>query len=400
MIRVRTLVAAFAVLGLLGLLLPDDSRQLGATSFGTVPSGHRALFELFVALGWPVARSYAPAEMLAPTESVWWVEPQGLCGEAEHEPGPGPRPERSLARFVEAGGTALVALPGRPTLFVGSATPCAVLAGLPLPPLDLPALEQVGEETLDSRLPTLDGEAVAQWVDGEVLASPRLLELSPLATFTGEPAEPWRVVARLEGRPFVLETALGRGRLAVIADASFLRNQSLDRADAAPLAVDLARRYGLDRLDEHTHGLRFEAPGALAYLAGTPALPLFASLALLGGLFFWWGSARPAPLPATPPSARAPALEGFVAPLAALYGRSRDHGRLAERYRALSLARLRRHHRLPPQTSDAQVLERLGRSGLDPTSLSRLGTPARARSVGELRRVVRRLDAVVEEGSR
>ncbi len=163
---------------------------------------------------------------------------------------------------------------------------------------------------------------------------------------------------------------------------------------------DLARAYGVDRLDERAHGLRFDDPDALAFLAASPALPLFVGLALLGGLVFWWGTARPAPLPGVPWTV-APTLEGFVASLAALYGRSRDYTQLAERYRELSVARLRRHFGLPSDTRMDSVLARLRRQGrLEEAALSALEVPARAASAGELARQVRRFDAIVEEGSR
>lgn len=402
MIRTRSLVAAFVVLALLGIVLREDPRAMGATSFGYVPSGHRALFELLVGLGWPVARSYAPPDLLLPSSTVWWVEPRGLCDRPDAEkPDAGASGSgRALATFVERGGTALVALSAQPSLLRPSVPVCGSLVGVTLPSRELPAPpEQAASDDDERGSDGREDPVIAQRVDGDLVERARLLELPPLAAFEAEPATGWRVRARVEDRPLVLERVLGRGHLVVVADASFLRNRWLDAADAALLAVDLARAYGVDSIDEHAHGLRFEDPDALAFLVSSPALPLFVGLALLGGLVFWWGSARPAPLPALP-AVPAPTLEGFVQSLAALYGRSGDHARLAERYRELSLSRLRRHLGLPCDTPLELVLARLRRQGLDEASLADLATPTGAGSPGELRRGIRRFDAIVEEGSR
>jgi hypothetical protein len=403
-IRPWTLVAAFVTLALLGLVLRDDPRKLGATSFGYVPSGHRAVFELFAGLGWPVARSYGPPELLLPQSSAWWIEPRGLCDSLPDDDGPGSRPSgqgHSLVTFVERGGTAVVALSARPTLFGSAVAPCERLGGVTLPPRDLPspASQEAGSEE-EAAPGGSEREVRTQRVEGDLGGGPRDLELPELVAFVRESEDEWQVRARVDGRALVLERVLGQGHLVVVADATFLRNGWLDAGDAAPLAVDLARAYGLDTLDERAHGLRYDDPDALAFLAASPAAPLFVGLALLGALVFWWGTARPAPLPAAP-STVAPTLEGFVASLAALYGSSRDYTQVAERYRELSVARLRRHFGLPSDTRAGSVLTRLRRQGrLEDAALSALELPARATSAGELARQVRRFDAIVEEGSR
>jgi hypothetical protein len=403
-IRPRSLLAAFVALALLGILLRDDPRKLGATSFGYLPSGHRAVFELLVRLGWPGGRSYGPADLLPPS-SVWWIEPRGLCDaspEQDDEPALRiPGQGDALVAFVERGGTAVVALSAQPSIFGREVAPCEGLGGVPLPPRDLPEPppEEEGADD-ESSLGHLEDEVVAQQVAGLLSEGVRILKQPRLVAFEGEPEEGWRVRARVDGRPWLLDRSLEQGWLAVVADASFLRNGWLDAGDAAPLAVDLARAYGFDHLDERAHGLRFDDPDAVAFLAASPALPLFLGLALLGALVFWWGSARPAPVPVSA-SMGAPTLEGFVGALAALYGSSRDYARLAERYRVLSLARLRRHFGLPSDTPPEAVLARLSRHGrLDEAALGALRTTPRVASAGEFARQVRRFDAIVEEGSR
>jgi hypothetical protein len=403
-IRPWTLVAAFVALALLGLVLRDDPRKLGATSFGYVPSGHRAVFELFVGLGWPVARSYGPPDLLLPQSSAWWIEPQGLCDplpDEDDSEAPPPGQGHSLVAFVERGGTAVVALSAQPSFFGSAVGPCESLGGLALPPRDHPgAASQEADLEEQAVLSDGEGEVLTQRVEGDLGGGPRTLELPQLVAFVSEPEVEWRVRARVDGRALVLERVLGHGHLVVVADATFLRNGWLDTGDAAPLAVDLARTYGLDTLDERAHGLRYDDPDALAFLAASPAAPLFVGLALLGALVFWWGTARPAPLPAVP-SAAAPTLEGFVASLAALYGRSRDYTQVAERYRELSIARLRRRFSLPSDARAASVLARLRRQGrLEEAALSALELPAHATSARELARQVHRFDAIVEEGSR
>jgi hypothetical protein len=403
-IRRGPVVAAFVALALLGLALRDDPRKLGSTSFGYVPSGHRAVFELFVGLGWPVARSYGPADLLLPQSSGWWIEPGGLCDSPPDEGDAGarvPGQGDSLVAFAERGGTAVVALSAQPTFFGSAVGPCLSLGGVSLPPRDLPILplEEIDPEEEAVPRPT-EGEVVAQWVESDLGGGTRILELPQLVAFVSEPEAPWRVRARVDGRALIVERGLGQGRLVVVADASFLRNAWLDAGDAAPLAVDLARAYGVDTVDERAHGLRYDDVDAFAFLAASPAAPLFVGLALLGSLVFWWGTARPAPLPGVTSTA-APTLEGFVASLAALYGKSRDYTQVAERYRALSVARLRRHYGLPSDAGLGSVLARLRRQGrLEEAELSALERPAHAASAGELARQIRRFDAIVEEGSR
>jgi hypothetical protein len=119
--------------------------------------------------------------------------------------------------------------------------------------------------------------AATQVVTGELVSEPRRLEMPRLARFRDTGA--WQLRARIDADPFVLEYGLGTGRLVAVADATFLRNAWLDRADAAPLALDLVRRYGVDAIDERWHGLRLEQR-SLRYLADSPALVVFLGIAV------------------------------------------------------------------------------------------------------------------------
>jgi hypothetical protein len=87
--------------------------------------------------------------------------------------------------------------------------------------------------------------------------------------------------------------------------------------------------------------------------------------------------------------------------LASLYARSRDTARLGERYRELTLARLRRHFGLPAETPAPQIVERLRRDRrLAPALLRALTDPEPPVTEAALRAQARRLDALVKEAVR
>jgi hypothetical protein len=116
----RSLLAAFVVLLILGLLVREDPRRWSATSFGKVPSGHGAFYDLLRALDLPVERSYRAAGRLAAGTSVWWIEPRGICDTGEvvgENGGEGAEETSELAAFVQDGGTALVLFDARPFRF-------------------------------------------------------------------------------------------------------------------------------------------------------------------------------------------------------------------------------------------------------------------------------------------
>jgi hypothetical protein len=399
----RSAVAAAILLMIVGVLLPDDGERLTPTSFGTFPYGHRAVYELLRELGFPVRRSFAPPDRIAAGSAVWWIRPDGLCSREDETP------LWELTGFLEQGGTALV-FPPRDCSRIGS--------------LEIPsrggrsaAEGSEGGEAEDAQREKSEEEPepdlLDRWREGDLgvgyvatetqrleggpgpgsreLDAPRLLRFSESGDF--------EVRARLEGEPFILEKPVGEGTLVLIADGSFLINAFLDHADNAPLVVDLASHYGVDLLDEFGHGMHRERD-AISYLARSSALPVFAGLALLGLLALWRGSTLPQRCvdAGGPP---APALDRFVASLAALYARSRDQGRVAERYRELTLARLRRSFGLPAETPAEQIVERLRRDRrLSPALLRCLTEPEEPRNEAALRAQARRLDALVKEAVR
>jgi hypothetical protein len=391
----RSAIAAAILLMIVGMLLPDGSERMTATSFGTFPHGHRAVFELLVELGFPVSRNLDPPDRIPAESAVWWIAPGGLCAGDEETV------LWEITGLLEEGGTALVFPPHD----------CARLGALEIPERsargdagEASEEEEEGEEEESAR------NLLDRWLAGDLALAEipteiqqlvggpgpglRRLDAPPLLRF--QESGDFEVRARLDGAPFILEKRVGAGTLVLVADATFLTNGFLDRADAAPLVVDLASHYGVGLVDEFSHGMGRERHPVF-YLARSSALPVFAGLALLGLLALWRGSSLPrrrvdeVDLPA-------PALDRFVASLASLYARSRDEGRVAERYRELTLARLRRHFGLPAETPAKIIVERLRRDRrLSPALLGPLTEPETPRGEAALRAQVRRLDALVKE---
>ena len=376
------LVAACGLLVLVGMLYPDAKRpEQSLTTFGTGPWGYRAVFDLLTELGFPVARTHELPEKLAPDATVWWIEPAGLCRAAV--PGGGWQGEP----WVRAGGTAVLFLaPG-----AGEDGGCELLEGVALPRRVTDASAGAGPHGGWGQHP-----ATAHEVTGDALPRARTIEGPGLLTFAG--AGDWKIRALGGERPLVLERALGAGRIVAVADATVLRNQWVDRADAAPLVVDLVQAFGVPRFHEGDQGPRVRR-SAVAYLATSPALLVFCGLALTGVLFAWQGNLVP-PRTLSGPETDTPGLGAFVDSLAALYAGTRDHARVLERYRELAAARLRRHFGMPPETPVGVLAERLARDRrLAPGTLRLLVEGAPVAGERGLRDAVRALDALVREAS-
>src|SRR5262249_42965443 len=136
------------------------------------------------------------------------------------------------------------------------------------------------------------------------------------------------------------------GRVALLADASVMTNASLDAHDAAPLVVDLARRYGGNPwIDEWLHGFRTHDSLPL-FLLSSPALPVFCGFALLAALRASYGASVPPPPPQ--PGLVPPSLDASIDALASAYAATADYTGLHERYRQYAAGRLRHHLGLPP----------------------------------------------------
>jgi hypothetical protein len=232
----------------------------------------------------------------------------------------------------------------------------------------------------------------------EGLGPSRTVKVTGLRTFDDADAA-WNVRARIAGRPFVVERALGQGTLVVVADARIVQNETLADDDVALVAIDLARTYGTPRIVEAVRatGLGGRSRSAIAYLLGSPAIALLAGLCVTGVLFAWSGSLIPARTVDADPTP-APTLQRFVTSLASLYAGSHDYPRLLARYRELTARRLRRHLGLPPHASLETVAERVERArpGLrDARAL--LVEPSDPASAPDFHAAVARLDALAAE---
>jgi hypothetical protein len=390
----RTAVTAFALLTIIGVTwrvhdVQELQRAFAPTTFGKVPGGYGALFDLLSELGLPVARRYDPPELLPSSGTVWWVEPPNVCHSAIHEPSMSKRDllensEWPGAEWANAGGTAVLFL--APAVQGGE--PCGPVAALALPARRVPQVSQ-----------TSNGEpkTAAQVVEDAVAPTARHIELPPLSNFTD--AGEWAVAATVDARPFMLEQRRGRGRIIVVADATFLRNAWLDRGDAAPLALDLVRAFGTPLFDEREHGLRSEQ-NTLRYLARSPALGVFVGLAVLGILFAWRGSALP-PRATSQTDTPAPSADAFVNSLATLYARTGDYARVLERYRELTAARLLRYFGLHPDTPVRALVDRLrAYRQVSPQAVHLLADGAPVSSEASLRAAVQSLDLLVLEATR
>ena len=122
--------------------------------------------------------------------------------------------------------------------------------------------------------------------------------------------------------------------------------------------MDLVRAFGVPHIDERNHGMHRERDAlALPRCTRRPCRRCSASCcsALVTCGTAICGRRGPRSTGATP----APTLDAFVDSLAQLYARTGDYARVAERYRQLTAARLRRHFGLPVETPLETLLDRL-----------------------------------------
>jgi hypothetical protein len=399
------IVATVLVLPVIGWLTQGPDLTVSATSYGKAGNGYGALYALLDELHVPVARTTAWPGRLPERATVWWIEPRFLWrpqGRGAREPSPAESwPGRS---WVERGGTAV--------LFLPDSKVAPSIAGLPVPPRegdrdvavdredDGAAVKERKKRGIDDgwSLPRNRGESCldtrARVVSGVMVRRPRYIESYNLRGFRH--AAGWRVRATLDGAPFVIEHALGHGRVVLIPSAGMFENTFLDRVDAGPLAIDLVRAFGAPLFDERDHGLGIEE-NPVRYLARSRALPVFAGLAVLGLLFVWRGTALSFGADDSSEEGT-PSLDAFVDSLARLYARTGDHARVLECYRGLTVARLRRLFGLGPDTPLEALVERLRRQGrVSREDLETLMDRSTCRSEAALREAARRLDAIVEE---
>ncbi len=287
----------------------------------------------------------------------------------------------------------------------GEARGCSGIAGFDLPPRLLAGLEE-NELPRDADY-SETAFSVGRWVEAREhfdYAAARLLPGSTLAFFERNSIamEGWTPlwVEADDFTPFTIERQVGKGLLVVVADARIVTNRRLGRGDSAPLIFDFIDVWGQPWIDEHIHGVVPES-GTFRYLATSPAWAVGIGLILLGGLSIWRGNSIPQRL-IDEVDPDAPSLEIFVDNLAGLYAGTGDHVHAFERYRELSLERIRRALGLSVGVPVESILAGMrARAKNSPAQSERglrdlLMSDLQIENVGELKRAAGRLDALVE----
>jgi hypothetical protein len=233
---------------------------------------------------------------------------------------------------------------------------------------------------------------------GAIASTDRRLDPSGHAVQIVKLRPEWLPVLQAGAGTLVAERPWGRGRLVVVGDASLFANGELDLGDHALLAVDLVHAYGAPVFDEaatmrHTRG-------AVAHLASSAAAPVFVGLAVVVILLAWHGMlVPPRRLPGL--ADPTPRLDAFVDSIATLYARTRDHGRVLDRYRESVTAALRRHFAMAPDRPAADVIARARRicPGHD-DALALLESGRRVDGPASLRAATTTLDQLLEDACR
>ena len=333
--RARWLAVAALLAVVLAISIGSvDQRQLTRTTFGRVPGGYAAVYELLSELGMPVTRSLQAATELDHDRPIWWIDAALACDEAT---GLGPS-AWALFDWVRNGGTAVVIAP--PSF----ESPCTGVADHPLP-----------RRTGSARTP-VDSDRIGE---GPLLQSSYRLAPADLLTFVD--AGRWTVVARIGADPFVLERRLGAGLVVVVADARVLRNRWLAELDNAPFALALATAYGVPRFDAHAHGFRLHA-SPVAYLVRSPALLVFVGLFLVALAHVW--RSRLVPVRSLASSgADGGDLATYVDSLAALLAANPRQDQAVEAYRRIVESAIRRALHVSSSVSTDELADRLRAPG-------------------------------------
>jgi hypothetical protein len=331
----RIVTSAITVLVLVTLLniwfYPDRSAsQQVRTSLGHGPLGSAAAYDLLSELGFSVERSYVHPGKLDDDAVVWFIEPYQQTRFMDLPVSV----LEDLRPWVERGGTAIV---------FGYANFGWSMLNLEVEyrestPLVVPSLLSEQEWNVDP-----GPEPIAFIPQGN--------EAESNGDFNtpGETKEPASDASTASEEPqprfqFVVEVAVGEGRVVAISDSRFLLNPNLDQADHAALVAELAHAYGTPFIDERFHGLRetqtliaLIGPGQLALLALT--MTLLGSVSLLSqNRWLAKTDKEPAAIEAT--------LGAFVEALQHHYARTKDYAQIFLAYREGFLHRLRRqqHH--------------------------------------------------------
>jgi Domain of unknown function (DUF4350) len=332
------LLAVNAVALLLDAVFPSPSGPV-SSSFATAPEGLAGWADLARREGREVrALRRAPSDASLPRRgTVVVLDPEALL----------PAEAKALRRFAERGGR-VVAGGSRP----GGWVPIL--------------LDRAADPVWLDRAPTMARP---------LLAAPETLGVGTVRT-AGQGA--WRAAGRTlpavtaRDRPVLLLAAAGRGRIALLADASPLQNRLLGRADNAAFALALTGPGPL-YFAESVHGYG-EARG-LAALPGR--FKWAAGLLLLAGLAFVVARGRRLGPPEAARRALAPPRRAYVDALATTLARGRDPEAAVAPVRAAARARLGRRAGLPDDADEERVLAAARAAGLDEEAARALIRPAR-----------------------
>lgn len=376
--------AVLLVVWLLGRLLdvvwPESlSSAAGRTSYSYKADGYRGSLEFARALGHGVQAKRTSYGQAPATDAgvLVMIDPLPL-GELErtHQQGIDRSQKQALERWLEDGGRILATVPARTILTVS-----AFGASLELDDEDAPDSggETVLEDVLNGGLPESEwietqgelaweappGGVSERWTfpggSGARLAAPFLASepgafrfpnqdgAAPppkLQVFREPVPDGCEILARLDGKPFVLRRQQGSGQAWLVASAWPFSNLALARHGTAGFVARLFAEVSADEarvlyFDEYGHGL-WERGGWLFWLRKDVLLYPALGLGVLALLFLWRGSQRFGAPAADPEPARR-AKEEFVLGLADVAQRAGRHRAAARSLLSTYQARLAEH---------------------------------------------------------
>jgi hypothetical protein len=336
-LAIATFVIALNVLVYAASRLAPEPEGRPSSSYATIPAGLRAWTELLERNGHPVRRlRERPRDRLPATDTTLVVvDPRGLrAGDAA-----------ALARFVRRGGR-------------------LVAAGRRLEPL----LGALGRPVAGHR--TQGARSAGPLAPVPEVAGVRRVTTSGGGAW-GRPAAGLPALGDADA-PLLVVAAHGRGRAALLADASPLQNRLLARDDNAVLALGLAG--GRERpvaFVESVHG--FAPESGLAALPGRWQLAL-AGL-LLAALLFVLARARRFGPPEDAARPLPPPRRAYVDALARALERTRDPVGAAAPVRAAARRAVAARAGLGPDPEPATVLAAAERLGLPPDEVAALDEP-------------------------
>lgn len=381
-----SLIALMLVLIVVNGAMAPDPLLISPTSHGKAPYGYGAAHDLLGELGLLSGRTRRLPDAAERNVARWLVMPSFLAKEGAHDidwaSAAADTDADALLAWVEQGGTAIVFGASHSNwqrlgleLLVMDRADVLDGEGVAAPDGDdgSPLDDQGGGETGSAANGDASGDERKRWYDliGYLHNAPisllapaddwpaRRLQLYEPVRFEAVDPEAFALHYRIGDAPFLVEKAVGAGRIVAIADARVLQNATFDRADHSVLCADLARRYGRALFDERSHGL-LPADNLVVALGAGPALCLGVGLAGLMLCLIWWLRREP-PRSAHDSPPHQPHLDAYVHDLALAYQHRgvREAGPAFEAYRLGFRQRLRRSLFGRGRGDDSQLTRRI-----------------------------------------